>query len=361
MGHRLGVVPDVGAGAVAAAGVVAAAFPRPESAVGLAQNGGRLEDREVRRDRFEHFRRQRAVIEAIAEVFGFLAQAGEVVAPVGGELGDIAEAAGVPRLVLSGHGLVGRFGVFAEAEVGFAHIPCEAKQNGFFTAGGNLEGHEEACAGGGVAFGEGCRSHTAAPLAISFHAIVRGSHQPPRNQAWFTFRPGSPVVARMLPCSQPFSLGAELQSMKPSGMLRTARAFCPTAMKFLALNEKTASSGWLVVLMKRYSRAATGRLESSASPGSKGLQPVISTCKGTDLSSRLTVANGKRVEKRAWRKRGRPKEAPAAPLPVPGEPKSFQPGTGPSRTRATLFLPSTQTAAKVQGSLNTSGLLRREK
>ena len=45
--HGLGVVPHVRAGAVAAAGVVAAAFPRPEPAVGLPQDRGRLEDRQV--------------------------------------------------------------------------------------------------------------------------------------------------------------------------------------------------------------------------------------------------------------------------------------------------------------------------
>ena len=70
----LGVVPDVGAGAVAAARVVAAAFPAPEPAVGLAQDGGRFEDREVGGDGFDDFRRQRGVVEAVAEASAVRAQ-----------------------------------------------------------------------------------------------------------------------------------------------------------------------------------------------------------------------------------------------------------------------------------------------
>ena len=52
-------------------------------------------------------------------------------------------------------------------------------------------------------------------------------------------------------------------------------------MKFLALKENTASTGLLLRLVNRYSNAATGRLELSGSPGSNGLQPVISTLSGS--------------------------------------------------------------------------------
>ena len=45
-------------------------------------------------------------------------------------------------------------------------------------------------------------------------------------------------------------------------------------MKFALWKEKTASTGLSVGLVKRYSSAATGSEESSASPGMKGLQPV---------------------------------------------------------------------------------------
>ncbi len=51
---------------------------------------------------------------------------------------------------------------------------------------------------------------------------------------------------------------------------------------------------------------------------------------------------------------------PDAPLPVPGAPNFFQSGTGPSSTRATFVPPLTQSAAKVSGSLKTSGLWRRD-
>ena len=77
-------------------------------------------------------------------------------------------------------------------------------------------------------------------------------------------------------------------------------------MKFLALKENTASIGPLLRLVNRYSRAATGRLELSASPGSNGLQPVISTPSGTCGSAERTTPNGKRVLKVALAKRGKP-------------------------------------------------------
>ena len=77
-------------------------------------------------------------------------------------------------------------------------------------------------------------------------------------------------------------------------------------MKCMAWNEKTASTGLLVRLTKRYSTAATGRLEASASPGMKGLQPVASTATGMAGSWRATVPKGKRVVNDALAKRGKP-------------------------------------------------------
>ena len=58
MRQRLRVVPHMRAGAWAAAGRVVAAFPGPESPVVLAQTCGRLEDRQICRDRFEDLRRE---------------------------------------------------------------------------------------------------------------------------------------------------------------------------------------------------------------------------------------------------------------------------------------------------------------
>src|SRR5437588_13024699 len=119
--------------------------------------------------------------------------------------------------------------------------------------------------------------------------MVSASHQPPRNQAWSTFTPGSETVAEKAPSSQAFSFGAPPQRMKPPAMGRTACGLPPMAMKFLALNEKTASNEDLLRFVKRYSSAAAGRLELSASPGSKGLHPVITTLKGICLSLRVMM------------------------------------------------------------------------
>ena len=74
----------------------------------------------------------------------------------------------------------------------------------------------------------------------------------------------------------------------------------------MAFHEKTASTGTFDLLWQRYSSAATGRLDPSASPGSKGLQAVISTSSGSLGSVRVTVAKGKRQRNDALAKRGRP-------------------------------------------------------
>ena len=48
------------------------------------------------------------------------------------------------------------------------------------------------------------------------------SHQPPRNQAWFTLAAGSLTVAENAPSSQERSDGAPFQRIKPPSMGRTA-------------------------------------------------------------------------------------------------------------------------------------------
>jgi hypothetical protein len=75
-------------------------------------------------------------------------------------------------------------------------------------------------------------------------------------------------------------------------------------------------------------------LEESASPGVKGLKPVIVALMGRASSASLTVQKGKRNENSHSRKRGSPYVLPGAPLPVRGAPKYFQSGIGPSTTRA---------------------------
>ena len=136
--------------------------------------------------------------------------------------------------------------------------------------------------------------------------MVSASHQPPRNQAWFTFAPESDTVAENAASSHGFSLDPPPHRMNPPAIGRTASELPLVAMKFFALKENTASSGSLVRLVNRYSRAATGRLELSASPGSNGLQAVSSTFSGTCGSVRVSTPKGKRVLKVALAKRGRP-------------------------------------------------------
>src|SRR5882757_2670418 len=122
--------------------------------------------------------------------------------------------------------------------------------------------------------------------------MVNESNQPPRNHSWFTFASGSETVAENAPSSHGFSGGPPPQRINPPAMGRTACGLCPTVMKFLAWNENTASSGALPELVNRYSTAATGRLELSGSPGSKGLQPVISTCSESWGSESVTTPKG---------------------------------------------------------------------
>ena len=73
-----------------------------------------------------------------------------------------------------------------------------------------------------------------------------------------------------------------------------------------AWKEKTASMGASLGLVKRYSNAATGRLELSAPPGVKGLQPVMDISSGILASRSVTVPKGKRAANAASVQRGRP-------------------------------------------------------
>src|SRR5262245_53410637 len=67
----------------------------------------------------------------------------------------------------------------------------------------------------------GARS-TQAPSVTSFQAMVNASNQPPRNNAWFTFTPGSLTVADNEPSSQGLSLDAPPRRMNPPSIARTA-------------------------------------------------------------------------------------------------------------------------------------------
>ena len=70
MRQSLSIVPDMRARSVTAAGVGKTAFPSPHIAVCLAENGGRLEDREVGGDSIEHVSRKRGTKDRVFELDG---------------------------------------------------------------------------------------------------------------------------------------------------------------------------------------------------------------------------------------------------------------------------------------------------
>ena len=100
MTDGLGVVPNMRAGTCAAAVTIAAAFPAPESAVVLAKNGRRLEDRHVRRDRFDHFRREIRVVKRLAEPAAAFLENVVLFFPEMDDSFDTIEPCGVPRDVM---------------------------------------------------------------------------------------------------------------------------------------------------------------------------------------------------------------------------------------------------------------------
>src|SRR5579872_2045715 len=109
----------------------------------------------------------------------------------------------------------------------------------------------------------------------------------PRIQARFTFVAGSSTqIARetsrhgsfliLGPCKMnPLAVGVMRSVGRP--LLNDSSRI---AKKFGELKENTASIGAALRFVKRYSIAATGKLELSASPGMNGLQPLRSTSSG---------------------------------------------------------------------------------
>src|SRR5262249_55540451 len=119
VGNRLGVVPDVGAGAMAAPRIIATTLPGPELAIGLAQDCGRFQDRKVGRNRLNDLWRQCGVIKAIAEPRRLLPEFVIMVAPIKANAVDIGEPAGIPRTeVLLWLRFGGRARILADAQVG---------------------------------------------------------------------------------------------------------------------------------------------------------------------------------------------------------------------------------------------------
>src|ERR1700728_3801066 len=101
MRHGLSVIPHMGARARAArrTGIVVATFPAPDSAIGLAQDGGRFEDAKIGRDRLDQLGWQRAVVEAIAEAKGAVAQCLIMIPPISADAFNPVEVAGIPGAI----------------------------------------------------------------------------------------------------------------------------------------------------------------------------------------------------------------------------------------------------------------------
>ena len=127
-------------------------------------------------------------------------------------------------------------------------------------------------------------------------------------------------------------------------MGRTACGLLPDGHEVPGVEGEHRFDGLLgCVLVNRYSSAATGRLELSASPGSKGLQPVISTSAAPAGRSASTVPNGKRVWKVASAKARQAVGGAAGAVAGAGRAEELPaPAPGPSSTRATWRLPLTR-------------------
>src|SRR4051794_34491165 len=72
-------------------------------------------------------------------------------------------------------------------------------------------------------------------------------------------------------------------------------ALSSLAKKFLVLKEKTASKSLVLLLVKEYSKAPTGKLLLSSSVGIKGLQPFTVIFNGISASCNCIVPKGNRV------------------------------------------------------------------
>src|SRR5438094_953369 len=194
-------------------------------------------------------------------------------APIIGDLANVREPAGIPGFVISLNGLLAGFGlrVLADAEIRLANVPRKAQHDGFRRARCQSERHEQRPPRRGAALGDGrvivafavgnflprdrerIKPAAAKPGVIHLHRRIvhRGGERAflPTPFLW----PGAPEHE---------SAGRDLHGIR----------ILPTTMKFFALHENTASRGLALLFVKRYSSAATGRLELSASPGSNGLQ-----------------------------------------------------------------------------------------
>ena len=334
----LRVVPDVRTRAGAAAGVVVAPFPGPQPAVGLAEHGGRLEDREIGRHGLDHFRRQRAVVEAVAEAPRLRRAARRTAAASGRSL---------PRCRRSGPHTRGDTGPGSIVSPGFGGgvLPSRrfvrpAYQARRSTTVADLpaaivKGTKSVAPGEGPPSWTGGRSKQAPvghvfpghgqgiePAAAEPGAIDAGG----RRRSPSPTGPVLPRAADLLPPPpqrmKPPARGLHGLGVRPGHHVPMVGREIPGIEREDRLDRRRGR------FVKRYSKPATGRLEQSASPGSKGLQAVSSTSSGTWLSESRTAAKGKRAVKTASRNRGRPERRPARPVAAARRPEQFPTGHG---------------------------------
>ncbi len=99
MRQRLGVIPDVGTGAVAGAPFVAQSLPGPNLSARLTEHGGRFEDGQIGRHGIDHFGSKRGIVERVGELFRGSAQMGIFLRPLGDHRIDAGKPRAVPRPV----------------------------------------------------------------------------------------------------------------------------------------------------------------------------------------------------------------------------------------------------------------------
>lgn len=99
MRHRLGIIPDMRAGAVATAPAVTAAFPNPETAIMLPHHRGRLEDSQIRGHSLHNLLGQARIVKSLRKASGSLLELIVILFPIGSHLVYVPEPSAVPRLI----------------------------------------------------------------------------------------------------------------------------------------------------------------------------------------------------------------------------------------------------------------------
>ena len=209
--NGLRVVPHVRTRTGAAAKAVFAAFPGPQPAVGLAEHRGRLEDREVGRHGLDHFRRQRAVVEAIAEALRFYTQGVVLLPPVGGQFLDAGKAARIPgpmRTLFRHCAWLRRRLAFVQVRL--AGVPGQAEHDCRRLARGDRQGHEKRGAGRRAAFTDR-RAIEAGPFGHVFPGHGQGIE--PAAAEPGAINTGGPVAHRGRDCQ--FFPGSRLSAATP--------------------------------------------------------------------------------------------------------------------------------------------------